>query len=274
MSMNRKRDDLTRFYEEVGAKYPEEEIVYRDLRGKLRRKFVLSYLHDTGGAFLDLGCNAGGYIKQFAGEKAVGVDLSPSALQKARRRCKAQSRRYFIAGNIENLRFLQNIQFDFILCSEVLEHLFHPEKVFAGIFRLLKPGGTALITTPNYKKKKPTWIPLGELKHSVAGDLYYHTAYRPEELAEMAGKAKLTVLKKGTLEWEVKYAAKIPALFFVTFRFLNRSLFRNQKLDKMNQRNFERFTLFFYKAGHLTGLEKLFRFVIHEGTRSFILLTK
>ncbi len=274
MSTDRKRGDLRQFYEEVGAKYPEEEIVYRDLRGKLRRKFVLTYLHDARGAFLDLGCNAGGYMKQFTGETAVGVDLSSSVLRKARCRCQAQSRRYFIAGNIENLRFLQNIQFDFILCSEVLEHLFHPEKVFAGIFRLLKPGGTALITTPNYKKKKPTWIPLGELKHSVAGDLYYHTAYRPEELAEMAGKAQLTVLKTGTLEWEVKYAAKIPAVFFVTFRFLNRSLFRNRKLDRMNQRNFERGTLFFYKIGRLTGLEKLFRLFIREGTRSFVLLTK
>jgi SAM-dependent methyltransferase len=40
--------------------------------------------------------------------------------------------------------------FNFVLLNETLEHLnFHPLKVFKDIYRILKPGGKVVITTPN-----------------------------------------------------------------------------------------------------------------------------
>lgn len=272
-----RRNDLARFYEEVGKHYNEEEVVYRDLRGILRKRFVLQFIKESFGNFLDLGCNNGIYTEHFNGTFTVGVDLSHSVLTQAQIRCKKAKNlqnQIFIKGNIENLNFMKNVRFDFILCSEVLEHLFHPIEVFHGISNFLKPGGKALITTPNYKKHKPTWIKLGELKFSVSGEEYFHTAYRPEELVEFAQTAKLKVQEFGTLEWEVKYAAKIPALFFIVFRFLNRCLFRSAKFDRINQRFFEYFTLLCYTIFHSTGIERLFKRFIKEGVRSFVVLTK
>src|SRR5258708_9819274 len=38
--------------------------------------------------------------------------------------------------------------FDFVLCSEVLEHIPDTSRVLAGIHRLLKPGGSLLLSTP------------------------------------------------------------------------------------------------------------------------------
>jgi SAM-dependent methyltransferase len=49
--------------------------------------------------------------------------------------------------DIEKTKFSNN-QFDLILCSEVLEHLFDPETSIRKISNILKPGGFAIITTP------------------------------------------------------------------------------------------------------------------------------
>ena len=40
--------------------------------------------------------------------------------------------------------------FDCILCTEVLEHVPHPSRVWMEFYRLLRPGGRVLITTPMY----------------------------------------------------------------------------------------------------------------------------
>lgn len=38
--------------------------------------------------------------------------------------------------------------FDYVICSELLEHVPHPPSVLEEIYRVLKPGGTCLITVP------------------------------------------------------------------------------------------------------------------------------
>lgn len=272
-----RRTDLNRFYEEVGLRYPEEEVVYRDLRGILRKRFVWSQMRDVRGSLLDLGCNAGVYMRHFQGRLAVGVDLSRSVLHRARQRCLEQpspTRFLFIQGDVQNLSFLHRIQFDFILCSEVLEHLFSPRKVFLGMAPLLKPGGRVLVTTPNYQRNRPTWVPLGEMRFSVSGDEYYHTAYRPEELSALAHQTGFQVLEAGTIEWEIRYASRIPAVLFVTLRFVNRCLFRSEKLERLNQRLFERLTFMCYRIGIRTGLQDVVKRYISEGIRSYALLTR
>lgn len=274
---NKKRDDFSQFYEEVGANYPEEKIVYSGLRGRLRKEFISVYLEDTKGSFLDIGCNAGTYFDYMKGGRVVGIDLSNSILKKARERSRnvAKAVRYdFVVGDAQTLDFLRPNQFDFILCSEVLEHLLEPQKVFSGIFNLLRPGGKALVTTPNYRGQKPTWVSMAGLKNYVEGDYYYHTAYRPEELEKMAVKQDLRILESGTLEWQIKYATKLPAIKYVSTRFLNRILFKSKELDRLNFLAFEKFTLLIYWFARATGLEKLFRRFIKEGIRSYIFVQK
>ena len=273
----KKRDDFIRFYEEVGANYPEEKVVYAGLRGRLRKEFIALYLEDAKGSFLDIGCNAGTYFDFMKGDRVVGIDLSFSILRKARERSKSlvKSNRYdFLVGDAQVLNFLRPNQFDLILCSEVLEHLLEPQKVFAGIANLLKPGGKALITTPNYRNQKPTWVPLAGLKSFVEGDTYYHTAYRPEELMEMALQEDLRIMESGTLEWQIKYAAKLPALKYVVYRFLNRHLFKSEGFDRLNFIFYEKSTLAIYWLARKTGLEQLFKRYVKEGVRSYIYVQK
>ena len=268
---------LRKFYEEVGEKYPEEEIVYYTLRGKLRKKFVLNFVRQAQGRFLDAGCNTGIYLREYRNGDAVGVDLAHSVLKKARERLHKNhtNRVFFIVGSAENLFFLKEHSIDSYLCSEVLEHVFHPQAVFDGIAHVLRRGGRALVTTPNYRKNKPKWIETGELKKfQIDGDEYFHTAYRPEEMAAMAKKAGLRVLEQGTLEWEIKYATKIPVLILWSIRWMNRHLFKNPKIESWNLNVFEKLSKLFYGIGHFTRLEKIVRVMIKEGVRSYVVLTK
>lgn len=43
---------------------------------------------------------------------------------------------------------ISNDDFDMVLCSEVLEHVPDPKKAVATLFRIVKPGGIAVVTTP------------------------------------------------------------------------------------------------------------------------------
>lgn len=49
--------------------------------------------------------------------------------------------------DIMNSTLVDN-NFDLILCSEVLEHVPNPEKALATLYRIVKPGGIVVVTTP------------------------------------------------------------------------------------------------------------------------------
>jgi len=267
------KQHLKKFYEEVGEKYPEQEIVYQTLKGKLRKKFVLSHLHRFKGRLLDVGCNQGMYLQHYKGGSSFGVDLSHSVLQKV----PQNSQTHLIVGDAERLFAFQENSFDAVLCSEVIEHCLNPQSVFNGIAHVLQSGGTALITTPNYSKFQTGWIDLGELRHydvhSDCNDTYFHTAFRPEELCELARGANLKVETVGTFEKEIKYASKIPVVILLAGRLLNR-IFRSSRFDHFNQKFFERLSIMIYNICRFTGLDRILVGFIKEGVRSYILLRK
>ncbi len=263
---------LKDFYEQCGAKYPEEELVYKTLRGKLRKKFILQRLDDFRGPLLEIGCNRGMYLQEYNGGKSFGIDLSASVLRQAHRGKVV----HLAVADAEQLCF-KNDCFDHVLCSEVLEHCLHPQDIFDGIAAVLKPNGRALLTTPNYSKKKHEYIELGSLKSfnidCGCGNFYFHTAYKPAELEIMAKKAGLKVVESGTLEKQVKYAAKIPAAVLLFGRLVNK-VFRSKRFERMNEAFFQVFTNRINDICHITGLEKYLLKLAPEGVRSFIVMEK
>ncbi|TSC80421.1 MAG: hypothetical protein G01um101425_75 [Candidatus Peregrinibacteria bacterium Gr01-1014_25] len=66
--------------------------------------------------------------------------------------------------------------FDGVLCTQVLEHVAHPQAVVREIFRVLKPGGVCLLTIPQ-------WNELHEEPH----DYFRYTKYGLRVLFEEAG---------------------------------------------------------------------------------------
>jgi SAM-dependent methyltransferase len=104
---------------------------------------------------LDLGCgDAGVFIShpQCKGtDLSVSLDLSFNAV----RRCRdhhggSATPMYFVVGDAQYLPFAEGV-FDFVYCSEVLEHLVDPEKGLDEIRRVLEPEAEAVLTVPNEK---------------------------------------------------------------------------------------------------------------------------
>jgi ubiquinone/menaquinone biosynthesis C-methylase UbiE len=104
---------------------------------------------------LDIGCGDGYHvfntIENIAGNiRFYGVDTSKLRIGFASRVCNelAITNVNFLVGSTDDLPFPDD-HFDIILCSDVVEHLSYPERCLAEIYRVTKPGGIAIVTTPN-----------------------------------------------------------------------------------------------------------------------------
>ena len=61
-----------------------------------------------------------------------------------------------VKADICNLPFLKD-EFDFIICNHVLEHIPDDTKAMQELYRILKPGGTAILQVPYEANRKTTF---------------------------------------------------------------------------------------------------------------------
>jgi 2-polyprenyl-3-methyl-5-hydroxy-6-metoxy-1,4-benzoquinol methylase len=101
----------------------------------------------SGQRLLEIGCSAG-YLTRFFKDKTdriVGFDINFPALQSAKERNREHS---VICGSVEKLPFLDD-SFDAIVMLEVIEHIDSDVAAVNEVRRVLKPGGTLILSTPN-----------------------------------------------------------------------------------------------------------------------------
>jgi len=103
---------------------------------------------DSTSSVLDVGCGAGNLLERISGRRLVGLDLSDYLLEQARTRLKNRKEIEVVKGNAEQLPFADNT-FNRVVCSEVLEHISHPDQVISEIHRVAQPNAKAVITIPN-----------------------------------------------------------------------------------------------------------------------------
>ena len=106
---------------------------------------------------LDVGCGTGHQMRLLAekGYEVSGVDGSEEMLRYAERNNPgARLRR----GDVEALPF-EDGSFDAVICIEVLRYLSDPSRSLEEIARVLKPGGTAIVTAaPLFNANGYAWI--------------------------------------------------------------------------------------------------------------------
>ena len=116
-------------------------------------------------SILEVGCADGTNLQYFAKclnvpiEECVGLDICDSNVQSYRGI-------NFIHSPIESYILNCPRKFDLILLSDVLEHLYNPWKVLAGIKDLLSPYGHLLISVPNLQN-------LNYLNAVNSGEFFY-----------------------------------------------------------------------------------------------------
>lgn len=95
---------------------------------------------------LDLGCGNGALARQLAkaGFETSGCDADRDGIELARQ----AGGDFFVASVYDDPRKLDGQNYDAVISTEVIEHLFSPHKLPEFAFPLIKPGGHLLVTTP------------------------------------------------------------------------------------------------------------------------------
>jgi ubiquinone/menaquinone biosynthesis C-methylase UbiE len=95
---------------------------------------------------LEVGCGPGVILDRLDQGRLHGIDLSEHSVGLARQ--KLGDRAEIRHGNAQELPYSDN-EFDFVFCTEVLEHVVDPRTAICECFRVLRPGGRLVLSIPN-----------------------------------------------------------------------------------------------------------------------------
>jgi methionine biosynthesis protein MetW len=130
-------------YEDIWQRKTGEQVVYRGGREEEAFKELIG----GDGTLLDIGCGQG-HLLDLAKDRfksTMGVDGSWNALKNAAGRGLTVVRSDF---GQSSLPFADECA-EAVTCLDVIEHVFDPYHLLKEIWRILRPGGTLVITTPN-----------------------------------------------------------------------------------------------------------------------------
>ena len=141
---------------------------------------------------LDIGCGLGTTLAyhKARGCQAMGIEADGNV--------QAVAERYGLdirQGIFDGSQFESDF-FDYVTLDQVAEHVVDPHALLKGVARVLKPGGTAIITTPNPKSLSARWFGRKWINWHVP---YHIQFYSPNSLKLAAKSAGLELVQVKTI---------------------------------------------------------------------------
>jgi 2-polyprenyl-3-methyl-5-hydroxy-6-metoxy-1,4-benzoquinol methylase len=180
-------------------------------------------------AYLDAGCGDGRFLAALPSlgpvpARVVGVDIADSILATARLAvAQVGVEAELVRGNLERLP-LHDAEFDLVVSIQVLEHLLDPAAGLRELARVLRPGGTLLLSTDNRRRlltkalNAPRWFVAGLVRrrNSRVRIAFPHADFTRRRLVALLEDAGLVVERTRTFRFSIVGAS--PRLR----RYLNR----------------------------------------------------
>lgn len=177
--MGRKRQDMKIYTTEITS---EEIASDNPIHQRLFKAYVVAkdYIR---GQVLEVGCGEGRGIETMLplADSFTAVDKIEPVINSLQQRFPTGK---FMAMNIPPLSGLADNTYDSIVSFQVIEHIQNDALFLKEIHRVLKPGGIALLTTPNRSM-------------SLSRNPWHIREYLPQELANLAKKFFPQVDMKG-----------------------------------------------------------------------------
>jgi SAM-dependent methyltransferase len=152
-------------------------------------------------ALLDVGCGNGDFLRQVEplGWYAVGLESDPKAYAVA-----VERKLNVVKGSVPNTGLPDNY-FDAVTLNHVIEHVHDPRRVLLELFRISKPGGRVVLTTPNWR--------------SYGAQLFGHywRGFEPPRHLVLftPGSLSAAVSKAGFVEPEIRVQPEVADFFFL-----------------------------------------------------------
>ena len=152
----KKNADLISFYDNVYRKGENKH--YTKLLFKTKTKLpideheVLHALNWENKTVLDVGCGTGlmaDVIAKAGAKRVVAIDFSPDAIKTAQEAHKHPNLLY----KVENVKKHKDL-YDIVISLGTLEHMDKPFEILKLLKKHLNPGGTILITSPNWSNPR------------------------------------------------------------------------------------------------------------------------
>ncbi|MHA7128162.1 class I SAM-dependent methyltransferase [Algoriphagus namhaensis] len=163
------------------------------------------------GSLLEVGCGEGRGVEILLplAENYLGIDKIGEVIDSLRARFPETR---FQQAVIPPFAQLEDSSFDTVVSFQVIEHIQADRLFLEEIYRVLKPGGKAIISTPN-------------INHTLSRNPWHIREYKPTELAQLAGSIFDQVEAKGIggneKVWEYHAANRASVQKIMRFDILN-----------------------------------------------------
>lgn len=155
MNVSKDIKEIEKFYDEYALTHDapifKDEVQIKILSRRIEKivEFMQPITKDI--KILEVGCGTGNVSEVIINfidfGVFIGVDISDKMLELAREKIRSD-KVVFLKGDAQNLQFKDN-SFDYVITSEVLEHMQDSKKALSEWSRVLKDSGKIIITIPN-----------------------------------------------------------------------------------------------------------------------------